>query len=148
MAMDASNCGSCGTDCYPLDQCGAYDDTGVCDFVCEEAFDPSRHYRGMFDITPYASTACSGRSSHDIRELQFRDTSGVLTVRGTPYLLTESPLPTTADFVVTGTSGCMTVTLTGHFRNADVFEGTWVSTVSTLCPGCLGETLLITGTRR
>jgi hypothetical protein len=120
----------------------------MCTFVCEEAFDPSRHYNGLFDITPYASPVCSGSPSHDIRRLHFMVLGGDLTVRGHPYWLSQSPVPTTPDFVVTGTSGCMTVTLTGSFRNADVFTGTWVSVPDTTCPGCVGETLSITGTRR
>lgn len=147
MAMDESNCGACGTSCYPLDQCGPYEVSGTCTFVCEEAFDPSRHYDGLFDITPYTSTECSGSPSHDIRRLHFMVMGGNLRVRSHPFILEQSPVSTTADFVVTGTSGCMTVTLTGHFRNADVFTGTWESVPSPSCRGCLGETLLITGTR-
>jgi hypothetical protein len=146
--MDENNCGSCGASCWPLDQCGAYDETGACDFVCEEAFDPTRHYNGMFDITPpVPSTTCSGTPSHNYDRLHFLVMGGNLEVRAMPYLLRQVPVPSTADFVVTGLSGCLTATLTGHFRNADVFNGTWEYTPLTGCPGCVATTIAIRGVR-
>ncbi len=146
--MDAGNCGGCGLDCAPFDQCGQYDETGTCTFVCEDAFDPSRHYTGLFDVSPEPpSTTCVSSPGYDINRLHFTIPSGNLSVRGMPYVLWQMPKPTTADFVVTGISGCNEVTLTGHFRNADVFEGTWEIAVVHGCLGCTTETLYITGTR-
>jgi hypothetical protein len=147
--MDANNCGSCGVACHPLDQCGQYEDGGLCTLVCEEAFDPSVHYGGVFDIDPQPpSTTCPFSPGYSISMAQFSVRSGDLWVRASPYMLLQTPKPGTADFVVEGLSGCNYVTLTGRFRNADVFEGTWVATVLSDCTGCLTETLSITGTRR
>lgn len=148
MPMDEFNCGGCSVSCHPLDQCGQYLEAGACTLVCEEAFDPSRHYVGLFDITPQPpSTTCTGSFSFGIDRLHFTVPGGDLSVRGFPFLLVQSPVPTTADFVVTGRAGCNVVTLTGHFRNADVFQGTWAVVPVSGCTGCLADSIAITGVR-
>jgi hypothetical protein len=147
--MDAYNCGGCGISCHPLDQCGQYEDGGLCTLVCEEAFDPSTDFAGTFDVDPRPpSTTCPMTPGYYIPTLQFSVVSGDLSVRALPYRLRQTPRPTTADFVVEGMAGCNHVTLTGHFLNADVFVGTWEATMLTICTGCPPETLTITGTRR
>jgi hypothetical protein len=148
MPMDEFNCGGCSVSCHPLDQCGQYLESGVCTLVCEEAFDPSRHYVGLFDITPHPpSTTCSSSFSFGIDRLHFTVPRGDLNVRGFPFLLVQSPVPTTADFVVVGRAGCNVVTLTGHFRNANVFQGTWAVVPVSGCTDCLADSIAITGTR-
>jgi hypothetical protein len=152
-AMSGRDCND-GNDCT-RDACDEDRDTCTHDLYpeCEvdapadlagDAFDPAVHYNGTFRLSRSVEQECPG-DSYNFNELTFSDAGGNLTVMAGPFTLTQSPRPGTADFVVTGTSSCMTVTFSGTFANSDNFIGHWVAT--SRCSYCGDQDITLSGVR-
>lgn len=152
-AMGGRDCND-GNDCTH-DECDEDRDTCIHDLYPEcdvdapvdlpgEVFDPSVHYSGTFRLSRSVEQECPG-DSYNFNQMTFSDTGGDLTVTGGPFTLTQSPLPSSADFSVTGSSSCMSVTFSGTFANSDNFLGRWVATSS--CTYCSDQDFALTGVR-
>jgi hypothetical protein len=152
--MSGRDCND-GNDCT-FDECDEDRDTCIHDLYpeCEvdappdlpgDAFDPTVHYSGTFRLSRSIEQECPG-DAYAFSQVTLSDAGGILTVTaGSTFTLTQSPRPDTADFVVTGSSSCMTVTFSGSFANSDNFFGHWIATSG--CSYCSHQDITLTGSR-
>ncbi len=114
---------------------------------CDD-FDPSTHYGGTFRFLPIQASDCLS-ATYRIDELTFSVSGETLRVQAGAFTLTQTPVPTGPDFLVTYTqSGCSVYSLEGTFSCADRFDGTWRANMMDSCSICSNQNASVVGVRR
>ncbi|MFT5355829.1 MAG: hypothetical protein ACI9KE_003048 [Polyangiales bacterium] len=97
-------------------------------------FDPGVHYAGSFLVAPAPSLGCPP-ASYAIGSLTFRVVDDTLEITAGRFRLTQTPVPTGAEFNATSTadSQCSAVSLAGMFSNSDQLSAQWNAACGGIC---------------